>query len=342
MDATEANGAERHRRVPLLGRKRAVRQASDATPRSSAEKAVLPADDAPLDARVEESATKSGEKGSKKSAEKGAKPPGDRPEKTKSAKKPPEKKTPAKKTSAKKRDGSDASADKSVKRPKSRDVVAEGIYIASAATRLALKNRILVEVIVGGENFDVDRFVPQARETLLTLAAEAEDEAKRVRKQERHAWGRFDDSVGTHDYRSKDLGNLRRRRRQAARTASELMARAEDDAALRELVEAARDAAWTDVSRNIDSTLRIEAARPDLEADYDTMRDARMQALMLVDLQRLQTQQRRRAQAAAGEPLTETEDREKLSTAEILSTANGETDYAAQARANGLDPGELE
>jgi len=206
-------------------------------------------------------------------------------------------------------------------KPRVRDVVAEGLYIAAAATRLALKNRILVETISDGENFDFAHFLPEARGTLLALAAEADAEAERIRQQQRSAWRRFDDSDGTHEYRSRDVGNLRRRRKQLRRTAAELRARAEDEDALRQLVEAARDAAWEEVSRNIDRTLRIEAARPDLEEDYTAMRDARMQALMLVDLQRLEVQQRRRARLAAGEPLDETEGREQLSTQEVLADA---------------------
>jgi hypothetical protein len=82
--------------------------------------------------------------------------------------------------------------------------------------------------------------------------------------------------------------------------AKELRARAEDDQELRRLVEAARDAAWSELAENIDRSLRVEAARPDLEPDYATMRDARMQALRLVDLSKLSSVQRqRRATEAA-------------------------------------------
>lgn len=224
-----------------------------------------------------------------------------------------------------------AERDDPPKKPRVRDVVAEGVYIAAAATRLALKNRILVETLGSGDDFDADHFALEARETLLTLATEAEAEAERVRIEQRSAWRRFDDSDGTHDYRSRDVGNLRRRRRQAKRTAKALRERAEDPEALAELVEAARDLAWGEVARNIDRTLRIEAARPDLEDDYHSMRDARMQALMIVDLQRLQVQQRRRVKAAAGEPPETTGPSDKLSTQEVLFRT-----------ASGVDPGELE
>ncbi|MBN9186828.1 MAG: asparagine synthase [Microbacterium sp.] len=180
-------------------------------------------------------------------------------------------------------------------------MVSEGLYVAAAATRLALKNRILVDILAQGGDFDVTHFVPEAREILLTLAEEADQDAQRMRDGRKLASRRFSDSDGTHDYRSRDVRNLRRRERQSQRVAKELRARAADDVQLRTLVEGAREAAWAEVSRNIDRTLRIEAARPDLEPDYAKLRDARMQSLRLVDLPRLAAHRRRNEQGAAGE-----------------------------------------
>ncbi|MDL9978835.1 asparagine synthase [Microbacterium candidum] len=186
-------------------------------------------------------------------------------------------------------------------KPRVRDQVAEGVYIAAAATRLALKNRMLVEILAGGADFDVDRFVPEAKETLLALADEADEDAERTRREGKKASRRFRDPYGSHDYSSRDVRNLRRRRKQSERIAAELRERAGDDAQLRELVEAAREAAWADVSRNIDRTLRIEAARPDLDPDYEQMREARMQSLRLVDLPRLAAHKRRLEEIRSGE-----------------------------------------
>ncbi|MBN9181722.1 MAG: asparagine synthase [Microbacterium sp.] len=180
-------------------------------------------------------------------------------------------------------------------------MVSEGLYVAAAATLLALKNRILVDILAQGGDFDVTHFVPEAREILLTLAEEADQDAQRMRDGRKLASRRFSDSDGTHDYRSRDVRNLKRRERQSQRVAKELRARAADDAQLRPLVEGAREAAWAEVSRNIDRTLRIEAARPDLEPDYAKLRDARMQSLRLVDLPRLAAHRRRNEQGAAGE-----------------------------------------
>ncbi|PZU37001.1 MAG: asparagine synthase [Microbacterium sp.] len=173
--------------------------------------------------------------------------------------------------------------------------MAEGLYIAVATTRLSLKNRILMDTIAGGEGYDVDRFLPDARAALLSLADEADEAADRVRREARDAWRRFADPDGTHDYGSRDVRNLRRRRRQSRKVAKELRARADDEDALRQIVVAARDAAWQELAANIDRTLRVEAARPDLEPDYARMREARMQSLRLVDLAALSSQQRQRA-----------------------------------------------
>lgn len=190
-------------------------------------------------------------------------------------------------------------------RVRTRDVVAEGLYIASAATRLSLKNTILVHILVGGEDFDPDRYLPDARETLESLAAEAEADAERAGRDRKRARTRHSGSDGTHDYRSRDVANLRRREKQSLHVANELRRRAADDDELRRLIADARDAAWAEVSQNIERTLRIAASRPDLDADYARMRAARMQALRLVDLPRLraqrrtpQTQQRLRAEGA--------------------------------------------
>lgn len=210
------------------------------------------------------------------------------------------------------------------KRARTRDVVAEGLYIASAATRLSLKNKILVHILVDGDDFDAERFIPDARQALEALAAEAEEDAARTERERKAARGRYADSSGTHDYRSRDVRNLRRRRKQSLHVAAELRARAADDEQIRRLIADAREAAWGEVSKNIDRTLRIEAARPDLEPDYDRMRMARMQALRLVDLPKLRAH-RRNVQKQAD-----------------LRVAGVEPEPVLAAEQGAVDPGELE
>ncbi|GGD46141.1 hypothetical protein GCM10010915_29280 [Microbacterium faecale] len=174
------------------------------------------------------------------------------------------------------------------------EAIEEGVAIALAAARLQLKNRILVDTIVAGEDFALEAFGVDAREVLIALADEQDGAASAMTTARVKAWGRHSDPHGTHDYRDRDVRNLRRRAKQYAGVAKRLRALAESDDDVHRLVEKARDAAWHDVENNIDNRLRIEAMRPDDDPDYARMRDARMEALRLVDLQKLSSETRAR------------------------------------------------
>lgn len=178
------------------------------------------------------------------------------------------------------------------------EAIEEGLSIASAAARLSVRNHILVEAIANDSTYDPARFAEFARATLLALADEQRDAAALVRRQRKAAWGKYSDSHGTHDYRDADTRNLRRRERQYNGVAKELRRRADNPDRVQELVEQARDAAWGDVEANLQRRLRVEGMRPENDPDYDTMREARMQALRLVDLPRLRAHRRRLAENA--------------------------------------------
>ncbi|WP_307449880.1 MULTISPECIES: asparagine synthase [Microbacterium] len=175
------------------------------------------------------------------------------------------------------------------------DAIAEGLSIATAAARLAVRNRILVETIARGGQFDGDVFADFARETLTALADEQDQAAARVTHQRKRAWGRFSDSSGTHDYRDRDTRNLRRRAKQSRGVAKELRAFAADPERLAELVTDARMAAWGDVEANLSKRLDVEGMTADADPEYAQMRKARMDALRMVDLARLASQAKRRA-----------------------------------------------
>lgn len=175
---------------------------------------------------------------------------------------------------------------------KTSDAVAEGVSIASAAARLSVRNHILVQTIARDEPYDVDVVGPFARDTLIALADEQQTAAELAKRQRKKAWGKYSDPDGTHDYRDRDMRNLRKRYRQYMGVAKQLRERAEDPEAIQELVEQARDAAWGDVESNLQRRLNVEGMRADVDPDYDTMRAARMQALRLVDLPRLASHRR--------------------------------------------------
>ncbi|WP_231880351.1 asparagine synthase [Microbacterium sp. H83] len=175
------------------------------------------------------------------------------------------------------------------------DAVAEGVAIATAAARLAVKNHILIGTIAEGGIFDTGKYVADAREALRAMAEESEEVERNLTELRKRARGRHSDPSGTHDYRDRDVRNLRRRAKQSHGVATKLRELMEDDAALRAMVEEAREAAWADVRHNLDRRLRVEGMRPDQDPDYDRMREARMQALRLVDLQALSSLQRAKA-----------------------------------------------
>ncbi|MFF0909358.1 asparagine synthase [Microbacterium enclense] len=184
---------------------------------------------------------------------------------------------------------------------RTKDAIAEGLSIATAAARLAVRNRILVETIARGGHYDNETFAEFARETLQSLADEQDQAADRVTAQRKRAWGRFSDSSGTHDYRDRDTRNLRRRAKQSRGVAKELRARAEDPAQVAALVADARIAAWGDVEANLTQRLDVEGMTADSDPEYATMRRARMDALRMVDLARLASQAKRRAKERAAE-----------------------------------------
>ncbi|MDQ0647016.1 hypothetical protein QFZ53_001212 [Microbacterium natoriense] len=175
------------------------------------------------------------------------------------------------------------------------DAIAEGVAIATSAARLAVKNHILVGTIAEGGVFDTEKYIDDTREALRAMAEEAEQSEKALAELRKRARGRHSDPVGTHDYRDRDVRNLKRRARQSHGVAAKLREMMDDREELGVIVEEARQAAWADVRHNLDRRLRVEGMRPDQDPDYDRMREARMQALRLVDLQALSSEQRAKA-----------------------------------------------
>jgi hypothetical protein len=175
------------------------------------------------------------------------------------------------------------------------DAIAEGVAIATAAARLAVKNHILVGTIAEDGVFDTEKYIADTREALRAMAEESEAAEKTLTELRKRARGRHSDPSGTHDYRDRDVRNLKRRAKQSHGVAMKLRDMMENPEELGVIVEEARQAAWADVRHNLDRRLRVEGMRPDQDPDYDKMREARMQALRLVDLQALSSSQKAKA-----------------------------------------------
>lgn len=164
--------------------------------------------------------------------------------------------------------------------------VGEGLLLAEHAVRLAVKNRILVDVLGHGAAFDAEHAAQQIRAELGGLAEEHREAARRAHADARLAVLRPGRGAHQHDYRAIDRQNLRRRADVAEEVARRLAAAEGDDDAVTALVDAARADAWQDLAREVDGALRRTAAGtpppvPELDPEE---RILRQQMVVAIDL----------------------------------------------------------
>ncbi|KRC51850.1 hypothetical protein ASE16_01925 [Leifsonia sp. Root227] len=167
----------------------------------------------------------------------------------------------------------------------------EGLLIADYAVRMAVRNRMMTELLTTDSAFDASHFAGVAAEVVLRLADEADaSEARIVREQ---AWAEVQDGRAehTHDYRTADTLNLRRREALAKATAAALRERAADTEYLAGIVEESRLDAWRELSGVVEETVRIQSVGVD-----DTGKPQRLDALRrdLAALRRARTVRKRR------------------------------------------------
>lgn len=154
----------------------------------------------------------------------------------------------------------------------------DGLIIAEAAVRMAVKNRIIVAALRDGDDFDRHVVDLVVRSELIAIAVQTEENAERmmlISRGVRRAGG-----TGEHSgYRSEDQGALDRRRTIYEATAMRLRILAESEHELARLSRAARESAWHDVSTALDSRLAALATGPGDDADYLTRRAGGMSAI---------------------------------------------------------------
>lgn len=179
------------------------------------------------------------------------------------------------------------------------DSATEGLYIAVAATKLALKNRIVVDLLEADHDYSADRFMDDARRTLLGLADEARSDAERVEEIVRDLRAARLRRNRRHGYQRGDINNLKKRLKQSELIDHTLRARADDERALRGLIDAARDAAWHEIARNITHNLDSEFERVEVDDADRAERSRRMDEVRRVDLPRLAARVRRETRGAS-------------------------------------------
>jgi hypothetical protein len=135
------------------------------------------------------------------------------------------------------------------------DATSEGLMLAEYASRMKVKNEIIVGVLTSRRPYDPSQYLPAATTVLEGLRTEFHDAAERI-AQELHSIADLRGSARhAHDYRSGDSANLRHREEMLRALVTELRDRRDDDDYLLELIEAARKDAWSDISRAVEDNL---------------------------------------------------------------------------------------
>jgi hypothetical protein len=164
------------------------------------------------------------------------------------------------------------------------ELVDDGLLIAQAAARMAVKNDVIVRAVRDRADYRPELAREVARDELRRLAVESRLDATRLDGTLEVAADRPGRSSHQSDYREGDVSHLSRRRDALRALADRLARLSADDAFLDELVDAARRQGWEEVGASIvDRTATAWAPSSRLPR---ATRDARM-ALVAEDLERL-------------------------------------------------------
>lgn len=162
------------------------------------------------------------------------------------------------------------------------DAVSEGLMLAEYASRMRLKNRIIVGVLTRQDPFAADQYRGAARAALETLATESRQGGDRIADELRAAAELSGSARHAHDYRSSDADNLKHRETVLHTLAQTLHALRDDSEYLSSLIEGARQDAWSDISRAIEDVL--DRSNIVVDAAYKRERAKRMRLLVSEDL----------------------------------------------------------
>ncbi|KZX21088.1 hypothetical protein EV639_101436 [Rathayibacter tanaceti] len=163
----------------------------------------------------------------------------------------------------------------------------EGLMLAQYASRMAVKNRVLMDGLGDDVPFDVARYSAVAASELEKLARESEVAAERLRGIAADVTSVGGRSDHVHDYRSADVDNLDHREQLSLLVADSLRRRAHDEEYLASLVDDARQDAWRELAQSIEETLdRATRLDPDTE-EYRRDRSVRMALVVVDDLAKL-------------------------------------------------------
>jgi hypothetical protein len=161
----------------------------------------------------------------------------------------------------------------------------EGLLLAEYATRMRLKNRIIVDTVTAQGSIDPESWADEVRLVLGGLRVEAEGSARRMEHEAQSARHSEGEAVHEHDYRASDADNLDRRRRVYRLVARRLLGWENDASQVAALLEAARHDAQDEIDAAL--TRSVGGHAIDRVEDEGLLRE-RLRLIATVDLPALE------------------------------------------------------
>ena len=135
------------------------------------------------------------------------------------------------------------------------EATSEGLMLAEYASRMKVKNAVIVGVLTRRDNYDPEGYVADAAGALEHLAAEFDGAADRISRELTAIESLRGSALHAHDYRAGDAANLRHREATLRLLVVELRNRHDDRTYVLDLVEKARQDAWGDIARAVEESL---------------------------------------------------------------------------------------
>lgn len=167
----------------------------------------------------------------------------------------------------------------------------EGVLIARFAVVMDVKNHIIVTALRHDAPFDAEATALEVKQSLGRLADEQAAYAERVTEVLRSRAASARGSVKhEHDYHPQDLATLDLRYAVNVGVGNRLRELAADDAYVSDIVETARQDAWSELGGEVEGRLDRIPRPPVRNADYERNRARRIRSLIDEDLAALRQQ----------------------------------------------------
>ncbi|MBX0300238.1 hypothetical protein K2F54_09645 [Cryobacterium sp. 1639] len=168
--------------------------------------------------------------------------------------------------------------------PSTARIVDEGMLIAMAAVRMALKNRIIVGALREHTDYDTADYTALARRELLEVAKQNDEDSVRVERLGSHLSRTTKTGKGREvENKRRDVVRLGRRQTLHDNVAERLRALADDDDRVAEIVQKARADALQEINEALAARLLAQKIDPN-QPGYAAARAERMRAVGNIDL----------------------------------------------------------